>query len=449
MQIKPIVFAVATALVAVPSLASAQSFPMMQMFPMAQQQPAVAAGTPKSADQWVNRMTDFRQNASTLQDPVQFAAMANAMTEPSMVTAMGTQMIEPGNMLRSMTTMMQPSTIGSRMQYMDPKVAMRWSGAMMNPMFATQMATQMADPSKMMRWAMLPMDPKMMNMGMQMMDPNLYVKWMMSPSDPRGMALMFAPMNPQLYGSMMGGMVSPQLVGGNKSTWGTFMYPAQPVVSVQPAAPVSSPINVYDRSTWFSMMSMFGGMPSLPSMPVMGLPFGGANNPYAATRIAAAAPAAPATKIAAAAPAAPASGIAAAAPAAPASEVGAAMSLNLSGDALFKIGKSSLKDMTPAVRAELDGLVAKIKAADAIDAIKVTGHADKMGNAVLNQKLSLARANAVAGYLKSKGAKAKSFSTVGMGDTKPVVDCDMSQGKDALKACLAPNRRVEIEVVQK
>jgi len=35
---------------------------------------------------------------------------------------------------------------------------------------------------------------------------------------------------------------------------------------------------------------------------------------------------------------------------------------------------------------------------------------------------------------------------VGMGDTKPVVDCDMKQAKDALKQCLAPNRRVEIEV---
>ena len=48
--------------------------------------------------------------------------------------------------------------------------------------------------------------------------------------------------------------------------------------------------------------------------------------------------------------------------------------------------------------------------------------------------------------LKSKGVKAKTFATAGLGDTKPVVECDMSQPKEALKACLAPNRRVEIEV---
>ena len=420
MQIQPLVFALAASLaVAVsPVSAQTQALPMMP-FPVAQPQGA-APVAPKTAEQWVNRMTDFTQNASAFKDPAQFAAWANAMTDPSMVTTMGTQMIEPGNMLRSMTTMMQPATTGNYMQFMDPNVAMRWGGAMMNPMWYTQLATSMADPGKMMRWVMLPMDPKMMNMGMQMMDPNLYVKWMMTPTDPRGMALMFAPMNPQLYGSMAGGMIPQQLVGGNKSTWGTFMYPAQPVVSVQPAAPVASPINVYDPSTWFSMMSMFGGMPSIPSLPNMGFPFGGANNPYTTNN-----------KLASIAPA---------------GKAPAAMSLNLSGDALFKSGKSSIKDLTPAGRAELDDLVAKIKAAGTIDTIKVTGHADKTGKPVLNQKLSLARAKAVAGYLKSKGAKAKSFTPVGMGDTKPVVDCDMKQAKDTLKTCLAPNRRVEIEV---
>lgn len=404
MQIKPLAFAVSTVFAA--GLAQAQTYPVVQAVPVAVPQAAVPV-VPRSADQWVGRMTDFTQNASAFKDPAQFAAWTNAMTDPSMVAAMGMQMMEPGNMLRSMTTMMQPGTVNNYMQFMDPSVYMKWGGAMMNPMWYTQMATSMADPGKMMRWVMLPMDPKVWNMGMQAMNPNLYMKWMMTPTDPRAMSLMFAPMNPQLYGSMMGGMFNGQALG---PTWGTFMHPAQPVVSVQGAAPVASPINVFDPSTWFSMFNMFGGM---PTMPTMSMPFAPVANaqpmPFAV-------------------------------------QAGAPATLNLGGDALFKTGKSSVKDLTPEGRAQLDELVAKVKAFGAIDAIRVTGHADKTGNAAGNQKLSLARAKAVAAYLKSKGVKAKTFATAGLGDTKPVVECDMSQPKEALKACLAPNRRVEVEV---
>ncbi|MCA1979617.1 MAG: hypothetical protein LDL19_10320, partial [Thiobacillus sp.] len=302
MQIKPLVFAVSAIFAA--GLAQAQ-YPVAQPAPAASPLPqAAVAGTPKTADQWVTRMTDFTQNASAFKDPAQFAAWINAMSDPSMVSAMGTQMMEPGNMLRSMTTMVQPSTTGNYMQFMDPNIYMKWGGAMMNPMWYTQMATSMADPGKMMRWMMLPMDPKMWNMGMQAMNPNLYMKWMMTPTDPRAMSLMFAPMNPQLYGSMVGGMLNPGMVGGPNSTWGTFMYPKQPVVQVQGVAPVASPINVFDPSTWFSMFNMFGGMPSMPSMPAMtsgggapGFPFPGfgaapANNAYLAAAPAAAKPAA-------------------------------------------------------------------------------------------------------------------------------------------------------------
>jgi outer membrane protein OmpA-like peptidoglycan-associated protein len=422
MQIKPLVFAVTAVFAA--GLAQAQSYPVAQPAPLPSPLPQAATpGTPKTADQWVGRMTDFTQNASAFKDPAAFAAWANAMTDPSMVPAMGMQMMEPGNLLRSMTTMVQPGTTGNYMQFMDPSIYMKWGGAMMNPMWYTQMATSMADPGKMMRWVMMPMDPKMWSMGMQAMNPNLYMKWMMTPTDPRAMSLMFAPMNPQLYGSMMGGVLNPQMMGGPNSTWGTFMYPKQPVVSVQGAAPVASPINVFDPSTWFSMLNMFGGM---PTMPTMGMPF-----------------AAPAGATYAAAPAMP---FAPAAAAPFAVQAGAPATLSIGGDALFKTGKSSVKDLTPEGRAKLDDLVAKVKAFGAIDSIKVTGHADKMGKAEANKKLSLARAKAVAAYLKSKGVKAKTFATAGLGDAKPVVECDMNQPKDALKACLAPNRRVEIEV---
>jgi OOP family OmpA-OmpF porin len=211
------------------------------------------------------------------------------------------------------------------------------------------------------------------------------------------------------------------------------------------------PINLLDPTTYGNVLNMIPGM-SLPALPdLTGGQQGGVAFPFnlmpalpgmpaptaAAQPMAAAQPAAAPAAKAAAAPA----------PAAFAVQAGVASTLTLGGDALFKTGKSSVKDLTPAARAQLDELVAKIKAFGAIDSIKVTGHADKMGKATANQKLSLARAKAIADYLRSKGVKAASFTTAGMGDSKPVVDCDMNQAKEALKACLAPNRRVEIEVV--
>jgi len=450
MKIKQLTVAIAAVLVSAPLFAQqaaqqpAQQ-PAMQgtygLAPEAEVDPAH-----RNADQWVARMGDFTKNSQAFKDPQVFLYWVNAMTDPSMVAAMADAGLEPGAWLRMMTSMMQPAAVGNYAQFMlDPAIYARWATAMLDPMWYTKMITSMTNPSKIMGWMMLPMDQRLMRSSMKMLDPNVYLKFMMMPTDPRGMSLMFAPMNPQLYGSMLGALVSPQLVGGANSTWGTFMYPKQPVVTLQPPAPLTLPINLLDPSSYGNILNIIPGLPSLPSlpslpttgtaaMPAVGFPFGTANNPYVAA-------AQPTT-----AAAAPAHAAVAAAPAAFTIQAGVASTLTLGGDTLFKTGKSSVKDLTPEGRAALDALVAKIKAFGAIDSIKVIGHADKMGKPVANQKLSLARAKSVAAYLKSKGVKAKSIATAGMGDTKPVVECDMNLAKDALKACLAPNRRVDVEV---
>ena len=434
MKIKHLTVAVAAVLVSAPLFAQQPTPQPVSQGTFGMNPEAEVAPANRNADQWMARMSDFTKNAQAFKDPAVFAHWMNAMTDPSMVAAMGDSMLEPGNWLHMMTTMMQPAAVSNYSQFMmDPAIYAHWGAAMLDPMWYTKLATDMANPAKMMGWVMLPLDRRLMATSMKMMDPNLPLKFMMMPTDPRGMSLMFAPMNPQLYGSMMGGLVNPQLVGGSNSTWGRFMYPAQAVVAMQPRAPLELPINVMDPRTYGNVLNVIPGLPSLPSLPA-GFPFGGASSGMIV--------ASPATTMAAA----PIAAQKAAAASAVAVPVAPALNLSLGGDTLFKTGKSSIKDLTPAGRAELDGLVAQIKAAGKIDSIKVTGHADKTGKPVLNQKLSLARAKAVAAYLKSKGAKAKSFTTVGMGDTKPVVDCDMNQAKDALKTCLAPNRRVEIEI---
>jgi outer membrane protein OmpA-like peptidoglycan-associated protein len=378
-----------------------------------------------TSQQWLMRMGDFTQNASAFKDPRTFNQWFSAMTDPSMMAASIPYMMEPGSWIRTTSSMMQPGAVTNYMSFMDPAIYGRWMGAMMDPNFYLQNMWSMMDPSRMMRWMMLPLDPKMMQAGMSMLDPNNYMKWMMAPMDPRVWGLMFAPANPQLYGSMAGAMMNPASFG---TSWQTFMYPKQPVVSLSPAAPVALPINVMDPSTWGNMLNMFGGfMPSggtiIPNVSV----FGTGPNPYLPSPAQAKAPAPAVAQV-------------------PAFQPGVPTKLALSGDTLFKSGKSSIKDLTPDGKVKLDALAAKIKAAGKIDTIRVIGHADKMGKASSNMKLSQARAAAVASYLKKQGVKAGKIITAGKGDTQPLVQCDAKLPKEELKACLQPNRRVEIEV---
>ena len=92
----------------------------------------------------------------------------------------------------------------------------------MDPNFYTALMTQWADPGKMMRWAMMPMDPKVWGMMMQGLNPNMYLKWMMAPIDPKLWSLMMQPMNPNLYTGWLGQSLNPQTYGA----WGSWMNPS-------------------------------------------------------------------------------------------------------------------------------------------------------------------------------------------------------------------------------
>ncbi|MDW8324121.1 MAG: OmpA family protein, partial [Burkholderiales bacterium] len=111
--------------------------------------------------------------------------------------------------------------------------------------------------------------------------------------------------------------------------------------------------------------------------------------------------------------------------------------------------KSGIRDLTPEGRRRLDEVADKIKALGEVEQIKIVGHADATGRPEANLKLSEARARSVKSYLVAKGVKPSVVITSGKGDSEPVVQCDMKQPKDKLVECLAPNRRVVIEVVGK
>lgn len=123
--------------------------------------------------------------------------------------------------------------------------------------------------------------------------------------------------------------------------------------------------------------------------------------------------------------------------------------ITLQAETLFDFDKSIIH---PEGKQHLNTeVVTKMKQYPQVEAILVTGHADRIGTDAYNQSLSERRANAVKDYLVSQGIEAGRIQTAAKGESEPVVACTEIKGKENSKnkpliACLQPNRRVVVEV---
>lgn len=118
--------------------------------------------------------------------------------------------------------------------------------------------------------------------------------------------------------------------------------------------------------------------------------------------------------------------------------------ITLSGDAMFKFGKTTLNS---SALWRLDSVVESIKSVTKLDEVLLTGHTDLMQSnrrKDSNQILSEARAESIKQYLASKGIPADKIRTRGAGSSQPLVQCSAKLAKAKRIACLQPNRRVEI-----
>jgi OOP family OmpA-OmpF porin len=124
------------------------------------------------------------------------------------------------------------------------------------------------------------------------------------------------------------------------------------------------------------------------------------------------------------------------APVAPPPPPAVSEKVSFAADAYFDFAKSALK---PEAAAKLADLVDKTKGVN-LEVIIAVGHTDSTGNDAINQKLSIARAEAVKGFLVGKGIEKNRIYTEGKGSKNPVADNKTDEGR-------AKNRRVEVEVV--
>jgi len=102
---------------------------------------------------------------------------------------------------------------------------------------------------------------------------------------------------------------------------------------------------------------------------------------------------------------------------------------------LFDFNKSTLSD---AAKKSLQDFAAKMADMPETD-ITIWGHTDNVGTDEANQKVSLARANAVKNFLASQGIAADRMVSEGKSFNMPVATNDTKEGR-------AQNRRVEVYI---
>ena len=116
--------------------------------------------------------------------------------------------------------------------------------------------------------------------------------------------------------------------------------------------------------------------------------------------------------------------------------------LSLTWSSMFELNSATLTDEA---RARLDAeIIPKIAGIRNVRFI-VSGHADRTGTVDYNRELSEKRAAAVRAYLLEKGVDADRIEVFGYGQTLPVMSCPEKKGATLIE-CLAPNRRVVVEI---
>lgn len=108
----------------------------------------------------------------------------------------------------------------------------------------------------------------------------------------------------------------------------------------------------------------------------------------------------------------------------------------------FDFNKSTLNATEKKKLDEVSKIIVESKQVESVD---IVGYTDTIGKASYNKKLSQKRAQTVKAYLATKGLKTKNVKVEGLGEANSA-HCDATLPRKELIACLAPDRRVEIQL---
>ena len=156
---------------------------------------ALAQGRSRT-ERWADRCTNFTTTTWAFKAPDNFLKWLDVFSDPAIWLEFTRRGMDPEYALRSAETLLDAETAHNFLEWADPGIPERWAVSLVRPDFYVAVSSVLFDSRRMMRWAMLPLDPKVLRLAGTAINPIIWAKWLAFPADSRVSAYVAKAMDP-------------------------------------------------------------------------------------------------------------------------------------------------------------------------------------------------------------------------------------------------------------
>lgn len=143
-----------------------------------------ANGERGRTERWADRCTNFTTTTWAFKAPDNFLKWLDVYSDPAIYVEYARRSLDPDYVLRGGQSLLDAGTARNFLEWADPAIPAKWAGALAQPEFYGAVSAMLFDPGRAMRWAMLPVDPKLWRAAASALAPDTWAKWLALPANP-------------------------------------------------------------------------------------------------------------------------------------------------------------------------------------------------------------------------------------------------------------------------
>ena len=192
--------------VAMPAISLAKE----QMSDPASAAPLAAQGVAPKVVRMADRCSDFTTNGWGFKAPNNFLIWLDIFSDPSIWLEYAQRGLDPQTYVRTGNSLLEPAAVRNHLEWTDPMIYSKWLGASSTSDFYTKVSAILFEPERLMRWAMLPVEPRAWNILFGAANPETWMKWINAPADPRTQAFLNRAANPDTWAALIRELQDPK-----------------------------------------------------------------------------------------------------------------------------------------------------------------------------------------------------------------------------------------------